>query len=177
MRVCGIVRAYISSNVACLTAFIPPFPFFSLEFSTPSKKKKKKKKMIFYLFILTFAFIFYQLFKSPHSTNKKMDRFIGYQNIEYEDYDYIVVGAGSSGCSLAHNLVKEGGFSVLLLENGNESQNEERVSSKHSDWINNLYSDIDYGFFTTKQKNVNERELPVNRGTKKKNSFSFLIFF
>ena len=36
-----------------------------------------------------------------------------------EDYDYIVVGGGASGCVVAAKLVNEGGARVLLLEAGN----------------------------------------------------------
>ncbi len=36
-----------------------------------------------------------------------------------EDYDFIVVGGGASGCVLAAKLVQEGGARVLLLEAGN----------------------------------------------------------
>jgi choline dehydrogenase-like flavoprotein len=33
-------------------------------------------------------------------------------------YDYVIVGAGSSGCTLAHRLTEDGGARVLLLEAG-----------------------------------------------------------
>lgn len=33
-------------------------------------------------------------------------------------YDYIIVGAGSAGATIAHRLVKDAGARVLLIENG-----------------------------------------------------------
>ncbi len=39
------------------------------------------------------------------------------------EFDYIIVGAGSGGCVMAHRLVGDGRFSVLLVERGRMDEN------------------------------------------------------
>jgi choline dehydrogenase len=42
---------------------------------------------------------------------------------DYEDYDYVIVGAGSAGCLLANRLSADPGTRVLLLEAGGADRN------------------------------------------------------
>lgn len=48
------------------------------------------------------------------------------------DYDYVIIGAGSSGCALAERLSRDGKRSVLLLEAG--SRNRSPLVSMPSGW-------------------------------------------
>ncbi|MGB1010165.1 MAG: GMC family oxidoreductase [Thiolinea sp.] len=78
-------------------------------------------------------------------------------------YDYIIVGAGSSGCVVANRLSANPNVSVCLIEAG---------GSDKSPWIKipagifGVYEHkkFDYAFQGVPQKNLNNRIITVNRG-------------
>ena len=77
-------------------------------------------------------------------------------------FDYIIVGAGSAGCVLSNRLSKNPKNSVLLLEAGGPDNN---FNIKVPGAYLKLHkSKQDWGFWTEKQKNVNNRKIYLPRG-------------
>jgi choline dehydrogenase len=80
--------------------------------------------------------------------------------------DYVVVGSGSSGAALAGRLAQSGA-SVIVLEAG-KSDNQFLVKKPgmigpmHS--VPEIKAKVDWGFYSTPQKHLLERKMPVPRG-------------
>ncbi len=80
--------------------------------------------------------------------------------------DYVVVGSGSSGATIAGRLA-ESGASVILLEAG---KSDEQYLVKKPGMIGPMHAEprlkqrVDWGLYSTPQKHLNERTMPVPRG-------------
>jgi choline dehydrogenase len=80
--------------------------------------------------------------------------------------DYVVVGSGSSGSAVAGRLA-QAGHSVILLEAG---KTDEKFLVRKPGMIGPMHSvpqikkTVDWGFYSTPQKHILDRKMPVPRG-------------
>lgn len=80
--------------------------------------------------------------------------------------DYVVVGSGSSGAAIAGRLAQSGA-SVIVLEAG---KSDEQFLVKKPGMIGPMHSvpqikqRVDWGFYSTPQKHLLDRKMPVPRG-------------
>src|SRR3954454_6540769 len=79
-----------------------------------------------------------------------------------DDYDYVIVGAGSAGCVLAARLSENPDTSVLLLEAGGEGSGVEAIADPRL-WPANAKTDVDWGYDTEAQPGTG-RSHPFARG-------------
>lgn len=77
-------------------------------------------------------------------------------------YDYLIIGAGSSGCVLANRLSADPANKVLLLEAGGPDKNLLlHIPGAYGKLFKKKY---DWGFWTEPQANVNQRKIYLPRG-------------
>ena len=82
-------------------------------------------------------------------------------------YDYIVVGAGSSGCVVAGRLSEDPSCKVLLLEAGRSDRTTfcmkpGMISIVHT--VPQVKKKFDWGYYTKPNKNSLDRKIPYVRG-------------
>jgi choline dehydrogenase len=80
-----------------------------------------------------------------------------------DEYDYIIVGAGSAGCVLANRL-SASGANVLLIEGGGTDIAQTKITFTER-WSTNFGTDTDWGHKSVPQKNLKNRVIvaPVGK--------------
>ena len=92
-------------------------------------------------------------------------------------YDYVIVGAGSSGCVLANRLSADGRNNVLLLEAG-PKDNYLWIHIPIGYGKTMFHKDYNWGFYTDPEANMRDRKIywPRGRGLGGSSSINGLIF-
>lgn len=79
------------------------------------------------------------------------------------EYDFIVVGGGIGGCVVASRLSTcQEGFRVLLVEAGKDVSDRREILT--GPWAPHLTTDLDWGYKTTPQPHLNNRQITINAG-------------
>ena len=79
-----------------------------------------------------------------------------------QTFDYILVGAGASGCVLANRLSANSQLNVLLLEAG-ASDDDERIHSMNG-FVQLWGSEFDWALMTEPQTALSGRQIVINQG-------------
>jgi choline dehydrogenase len=77
-------------------------------------------------------------------------------------HDYIIVGAGSAGCAVAHRLSEDEDTSVLLLEAGKPDDKEEIHTPALTGEL--FKTELDWDYSTVPQSGMHDREMYHPRG-------------
>jgi choline dehydrogenase-like flavoprotein len=84
-----------------------------------------------------------------------------------DEYDYVIVGAGSAGCIVASRLAEGGAARILLVEAGGSDRNRfckvpGMISIVHT--VPQIKKRFDWGYYTVPQEHAANRRIPATRG-------------
>jgi choline dehydrogenase-like flavoprotein len=84
-----------------------------------------------------------------------------------DDYDYVIVGAGSAGCIVASRLAEGGAARVLLVEAGGSDRTRfckvpGMIAIVHT--VPQIKKRFDWGYYTVPQEHAANRRIPATRG-------------
>jgi choline dehydrogenase len=82
---------------------------------------------------------------------------------DQDQFDYIVVGAGSAGCAVAARLSENAANHVLLLEAGSNDDKKPRIKTPLF-FVTNFKTEDDWGYYYAPNANTNNREDYMPRG-------------
>lgn len=99
---------------------------------------------------------------SDHAAHAQTNQQTQLANLKSE-YDYIIVGAGSAGCVVAHRLSQDGRFSVLVIEGGGTNLDRDKIVNPLL-YLRNFDTDTDWGNKTVAQGNLMGRVLAAPIG-------------
>jgi len=79
------------------------------------------------------------------------------------DPDFVIVGAGSSGCALVHRLSLDPSIRILVLEAGVSGESDPSVLAPGR-WVSLMGSSYDWGYATEPEPGLDGRRIAVPRG-------------
>jgi choline dehydrogenase len=97
-------------------------------------------------------------YKKKLILNKKKEELLMISN----EFDYIIVGAGSAGCAVANRLSENKDNKVLLIEAGRASHPVSRLPASFALLIDNPLANWRYR--SEPEENTSNREIPIPRG-------------